>query len=125
MEAATRSRRLVVKSGAGADQAERCLQALTVSTTALASGAEVSVWLMGEAVLLAVPGGASEVVLAGAPPTADLITALLAGATVTVCAQCAARRGLDQAALLPGVRIAGAAAYVEEILEPDVQALIY
>jgi predicted peroxiredoxin len=114
-----------VKSGAGANQAERCLQALTVSTTALASGAEVSVWLMGEAVRLAVPGGAAEVVLDGAPPADDLVQALLVGASVTVCAQCAARRGLEQDDLLAGVRIAGAAAYVEEILEPDVQALIY
>ena len=125
MDASARTRRLVVKSGAGADQAERCLQALTVSTTALAAGADVSLWLMGEAVRLAVPGGGDAIVLDGAPPAGDLMAALLAGATVTVCAQCAARRGLDQDALLPGVRIAGAAAYVEEILEPDVQALIY
>ena len=49
-------RRLVVKVTCGAEAPERCNQALTVAATALAAGAEVSVWLTGEATWLAVPG---------------------------------------------------------------------
>ena len=39
--------------------------------------------------------------------------------------QCAARRGLTQADLLPGVRLAGAASFVAEALTDDAQALVY
>jgi predicted peroxiredoxin len=45
--------------------------------------------------------------------------------TVTVCTQCATRRGLTEADLLAGVRIAGAAAFAAEVLAPDAQALVY
>jgi predicted peroxiredoxin len=45
--------------------------------------------------------------------------------TVTVCTQCATRRGLTESDLLPGVRIAGAAAFAAEVLAPDAQALVY
>lgn len=55
------------------------------------------------------------------PPTASL----LAGATVTVCSQCASRRDLTEADLLTGARIAGAASFVEEVLGAEVQALVY
>jgi predicted peroxiredoxin len=44
---------------------------------------------------------------------------------VTVCTQCAVRRGIGEDDLLAGVRIAGAAVFAEEILQPDVQALVY
>jgi predicted peroxiredoxin len=118
-------RSLVVKSGAGDTEPERCVQALTVSATAVAAGAAVSLWLMGEAVTLAVPGGADAVQVDLAPPTDSLLAAVMAGGSVTVCAQCAARRGIVGGELLTGVRIAGAAAYVEEILAPTAQALIY
>jgi predicted peroxiredoxin len=116
---------LVVKSGAGLDDAERCAQAMTVAATAVAAGADVSLWLMGDAVILAVAGNAERFALEGSPPLAGLRDAVLAGGAITVCTQCAARRGLSEADLLPGVRIAGAASYVEEILRPCVQALVY
>ena len=116
---------LVVKLTAGAEEAERANQALTVAATALASGVDVSVWLTGEAAWLAVPGRAAELSLPLAAPAEDLLETLLAGGSVTVCSQCAARRDLTEAGLLPGVTIRGAAAFVEEILRPDTQALVY
>jgi len=117
--------RLVVKLTAGAEAPERANQALTVAATALASGVEVSLWLTGEAAWLAVPGRAAELALPHAAPAADLVDAILAAGTVTVCGQCAARRDLTDANLLAGVTIRGAAAFVEEILAPEVQALVY
>jgi predicted peroxiredoxin len=118
------SRPLVVKVTVGTDQPERSNQGLMVAATAASSGAEVSLWLAGEAAWFAVPGKGS-LDLAMAPPVSDLIGVLLESGTVTVCAQCAARRNLTQADLLAGVRIAGAAAYTEEILRPDAQAIVY
>jgi predicted peroxiredoxin len=118
-------RSLVVKVTAGADEPERCAQAFTVAATAVASGAEVSLWLTGEASWFAVPGRAEQVDLLHAAPLADLRDALLAGARVTLCTQCAARRNLNEADLLPGIRIAGAATFTEEVLADGAQALVY
>ena len=104
---------------------EPCSQAFTVAATALASGAGVSVWLTGEATWLATPGRAERFELAGAMPLAELRDAILAEGTLTVCTQCAARRGLVAADLLPGARLAGAASFVDEILVEGAQALVY
>ncbi|MDO5503202.1 MAG: DsrE family protein [Actinomycetia bacterium] len=119
-------RSLLVKITCDLAAGERLNQALTVPATAAASGVRVSVWLSGEATSLAVPGCAEDLpTLPHAVPAADLRDTLLELATVTVCAQCARRRDLTEADLLPGARIAGAAAFVEEALADGVQALVY
>ncbi len=115
----------MVKVTAGADDAERCNQAFTVAATALAAGAQVSLWLTGEATWLALPGRAEQLTLPHSPPLADLLAAVLSGGQVTVCSQCAVRRDLVAADLVDGVRVAGAAVFVEEVLAPDAQALVY
>ena len=109
-------RPLVVKVTAGADDAERCNQGFTVAATAVAAGADVSLWLTGEAAWLGVPGRAQQFALPHAQPMADLLGAVLSGGRVTVCTQCAARRDIHEADLLPGVRLAGSPSYVEEVL---------
>jgi predicted peroxiredoxin len=119
------TRPLVVKVTCGSDDPERCNQGFTVAATAVAAGAEVSLWLTGEAAWFGVAGRAEEFVLPLATPLADLLAAVLAGGGVTVCTQCAARREIGPDDVLAGVRIAGAAAFTEEILRPDVQALVY
>lgn len=124
MSAPTRS--LLVKVTCDLTASERLNQALTVAAVAAASGVAVSVWLSGEAASLAVPGVAETLsTLPHALPVAELRDTLLELAAVTVCAQCAARRDLTGADLLPGARIAGAAAFVEESLAEGVQALVY
>ncbi|GIG67888.1 DsrE family protein [Phytomonospora endophytica] len=119
------SRRLVVKVTAGADAPERCAQAFTVATTALAAGADVSLWLTGESSWFALPGRAKDFELPHSAPLEDLLAALLAGGRVTLCTQCAVRREIGEADVLDGVRIAGAAVFVEEVLGDGVQALVY
>ncbi|MCL3859539.1 DsrE family protein [Actinotalea sp. K2] len=119
------SRPLVVKSTSGADRPEACNQAFTVAAAAVAAGAEVSLWLTGEASWLALPGRTGDIELAHAAPLADLLELVLAEGTVTLCTQCATRRGITAADLVPGVRIAGAAVFVEECLRPGAQALVY
>ncbi len=115
----------MVKVTAGAEDAERSVQAFTVAATALASGVEVSLWLTGEAAWFAVPGRAEQLELPHSAPLADLVSALLAGGRVTLCSQCAARRDLGPDDLLGGVRLAGAAVFVEEALADGAQALVY
>ena len=119
------SRELVIKLTTGIESPERLSQAFTVAATAVASGARVSLWLTGESTWLAVPGRAEEFSLPHAARLADLRDAVLADGQVTVCSQCAARRDLTEADLLPGALIRGAAAFVEEILQDGVQAIVY
>ena len=112
-----------MKATSGTDAPERCAQAFTVAATALASGAEVSLWLTGEASWFAVAGRAEAFDLPHSAPLAELRDAVLAGGSLTLCTQCATRRGIVE--VLPGVRIAGAAQFVEEVLADGVQALVY
>jgi predicted peroxiredoxin len=117
--------RLVVKITCGAEALERLNQGLTVAATAAASGVEVSLWLTGDASWVAVPGRAEDLVLPHAAPLADLRDAVLASGSLTVCGQCAARRELSDTDLVDGATIRGAAAFVEEVMAPDTQALVY
>jgi predicted peroxiredoxin len=119
------ARTLVVKATAGADAPERCAQAFTVAATALAAGAQVSLWLTGESSWFALPGRAATFELPHSAALTDLLDAVLAAGTVTLCTQCAARRGIGPDDVLPGVRVAGAALFVEECLADGAQALVY
>ncbi|GAB3442335.1 DsrE family protein [Phycicoccus ginsengisoli] len=117
--------RLVVKVTSGVEALERLNQAFTVAATAAASGVEVSLWLTGEASWLAVPGRAEQVSLPYAAELAELRDAVLASGSLTVCGQCAARRGLEVADLVPGTSVRGAAAFVEEVMADGARALVY
>lgn len=115
----------MVKITCGAEAPERANQAWTVAATALAAGAAVKVWLTGEAVWFAVRGAEPDLALEHATPVADLVASVLELGPIVVCTQCAARRALTETDLLAGVTIAGAASFVEAVLQPEVQALVY
>ena len=119
------ARLLVVKATAGADAPERCSQAFTVAGTAAASGVDVSFWLTGESTWFALPDRAAQFVLPHAAPLPDLLSLLLASGRVTACTQCAARRDIGPDDVLPGIRIAGAVVFVEEIMSDGAQAVVY
>jgi predicted peroxiredoxin len=117
--------KLVVKVTAGADAPERCSQAFTVAAVAVASGVDVSLWLTGESAWFALPGRAAEFELPHAAPLPELLDSVLAAGTATLCTQCAARRGITEADVIEGVRIAGSQVFVSEIMQDGVQALVY
>jgi predicted peroxiredoxin len=119
------ARSLVIKVTAGNDAPERCNQAFNVAAAALASGVPVSFWLTGESAWFALPGRAKEFALPEAAPLSDLLDAVLAGGRVTLCTQCAARRGITVDDVIDGVRIAGSPTFVEEVLAQGAQALVY
>jgi predicted peroxiredoxin len=116
---------LVIKVTAGKDEPERCNQAFTVAASAVASGVRVSLWLTGESAWFALPGRASDFALPHAAPLEDLLTSVLAAGTITVCSQCAARRDIAPDDVITGIRIAGAATFVAEIMADDTRALVY
>ena len=117
--------RLLVKLTTGDDGRERCAQAFTVASVAAASGVPVSLWLTGEASWFALPGRAEAFELPHSAPLHELRDAVLAGGTLTLCTQCAARRSIGEGDVLPGVRLAAAALFVAEALEEGAQALVY
>lgn len=117
---------LVVKiASSPIDDVERCAQALAVASTAVTSGAQVSLWLSGDAVRLATPGFAEDLHLEQSPELATLRDLVLDGGEVFACTQCLTRRGLVQSDLIEGVTIAGAPSFVEQALAEDAQALVY
>ena len=116
---------LVVKITCGAEAAERSNQGWTVAAMATAAGAGVAVWLTGEAVWFAVRGRQPDLELEHATPVAELIEDVRSAGEIWVCTQCAARRGVTEEDLVDGAAIAGAASFVERVLQPEVQALVY
>jgi len=120
--------RLVVKLTSGTNssaETERCVQAFTVAATAVSVGADVSVWLTGDASWFAVAGREPQAELNGSPDLLELRDSIITGGSLTVCTQCAQRRGIDESDLVAGARIAGAATFVEESLADNTQALVY
>lgn len=115
----------MIKTTCGTDRPEAANQAFTVAATAIASGADVSLWLTGEAAWFALPGRAAELTLEHATALPDLLQTILEGGRVTLCTQCAARRHITAEDVIAGVRIAGSSLFVEEILADGAQALVY
>jgi len=118
-------RKLVVKVLTGFNDPERTAQAFTVAAAAVATGVDVSLWLTGDASDFALPGKAQEFSLPNAAPLDGLIASILAAGSITLCTQCAQRRGITADQVIPGIAIKGAASFVEEIMEEGVQALVY
>jgi predicted peroxiredoxin len=116
---------LVIKVTVGKNDVERCNQAFNVAATAVASGVPVSLWLAGEGSWLALPGHAEQIKLAYATPLDDLLATILEGGIVTLCTQCAVRREITEDDVIKGVRIAGAATFVAEVLAEGAKPLIY
>jgi predicted peroxiredoxin len=118
-------RALLVKITCGAEAPERANQGWTVAAMGVAAGADVTVWLTGEAVWFAVPERQPDLALPFATPVPELVETVRAGGGIRVCSQCAARRELTDAQLFPGAVVAGAAQFVAAALAEDVQALVY
>lgn len=118
-------RSLVIKCTAGSEDAERCNQAFTVAASGVAAGADVTLWLTGEAAWFGVPGRAEEFSLDLAGSLAESRDLVLEHGRLLVCAQCAARRGIVGDDLVEGAEIAGAVAFTEQVLQDGVQALVY
>jgi predicted peroxiredoxin len=119
------TRSMVVKVTHAMDEPERAHIGCNVAAVALASGLEVALFLAIDGVHLARPGIPDHLQVADGPPTAELIEAIYAGGTVTVCTPCATRRGLGAEDFRPGTQLAGSARFVELATAQDATALVY
>ncbi|CAN5810469.1 MAG: DsrE family protein [Actinomycetota bacterium] len=116
---------LVVKVTHALDDPERAHIGCNVAAVALASGLQVHVFLAVEGVRLAQPDVPGRLQLADAPPIAELLDALYAAATITVCTPCASRRGLAEGDFRAGTQLAGSARFVELATADAATALVY
>ena len=116
---------LTIQLTTGARDPERAAQAVTVAAAAVVSGVEVSLWLSGDAVSFATVDGGGVVFPPAYSPWAELGPLLFDAAQVSVCVQSLSTHGVDTADLAPGVRVAGAASLVSEIIAPDTRVLVY
>ena len=116
---------LVVKITHALEDPERAHIACNVAAVALASGIEVHVVLAIEGVHLARPEVAAQLVIEDAPAITDLLDAVYAGGTVTVCTPCATRRGLTAEDFRDGTQMAGSARFVELATAEGATALVY
>jgi len=118
------ARRFVIRLTHGRDDAERVGVALTVGSTAIASGIDVELWLMHEGVEVAKPNVVESIQLEQAPPLGELWTAIVeGGGRVFACTQCMLRRGMDVNDLREGVQQAGAPALVGSLADEGAVAL--
>lgn len=118
-------RLLVVKATHAADDPERANLACNVASVGLAGGLEVHLFLAAEGVRLALPDPGEGFAVPEAPPIADLLDALYAGGTVTVCTPCATRRGLSPEDFRPDTAMGGSAQFVELATRAGATALVY
>jgi predicted peroxiredoxin len=111
------ARTFVLRLTHGPAEIERVGAALTTGSTAVASGIEVELWLIHDAVELAKPGVVESLELAHSPPLIELWDSIVAAGPVYACTQCLLRRSIAAESLRRGVTQAGSAALVSSLAE--------
>jgi predicted peroxiredoxin len=101
--------KVVVNLATGLEDAERVTVAFLLAGAALAQGKQVAMFLTKEAVRLALPGHAEGTACDGCPPLERLFEQFAdGGGELLACPYCFNARKLDETALVPNARIAGA-----------------
>ena len=101
--------KVVVNLATGLDDAERVTVAFLVAGAALEKGKQVAMFLTKEAVRLGLPGYPEAAACDGCPPISRLFAQYAdGGGELLVCPICFSARKLDESALVPNARLAGA-----------------
>jgi predicted peroxiredoxin len=120
------ARKVLINLATGLEDAERVTVAFLVGGAALERGAPVAMWLTKEAVRLALPGHAEAIACDGCPPLARLVEQFASGGgELLVCPICFKARKLDEGALAPNARIAGATPMLDWIGDDEVTVFSY
>ena len=112
----TDKQKLVIINSRGFDD-ERSSVAFSIANTAVASGMDVTMFLVAAGVDWVRKGAADVAHLNPLDPTlGDMLGNFLAsGGKILVCPPCAKVRGYDEDSLIDGARLAGAPVMLEEI----------
>ena len=101
--------KVVVNLATGLEDGERVTVAFLVGGAALEKGKQVSMFLTKEAVRLALPGVPEGVACEGCPPLSRLFEQFASGGgEFLVCPICFNSKKLEEGALVPNARLAGA-----------------
>ena len=93
----------------GHEDADRVTVAFLVGTAAVDQGKATVMFLTKEAVRIGLPGYAGAIESAGAPPVSKLFEQFAdGGGELFVCPICFTARALDENALVPNAKLAGA-----------------
>lgn len=109
---------LVVQSN-GIGNAERAYATFIFSKVAASMGKKVAIFLLMDGVGIARKGNAEGVKHPDFPQLSQLMDEMLkAGVTIYACELSAKFRGISEADLVPGVKLAGAATYINLLSDP-------
>jgi predicted peroxiredoxin len=101
--------KVVINLATGLEDAERVTVAFLVGGAALDKGKQVAMFLTKDAVQLGLHGVAEGTACDGCPPLAKLFEQFAdGGGELLVCPICFSARKLDDGALVPNARLAGA-----------------
>jgi predicted peroxiredoxin len=118
--------KVLINLATGLEDPERVTVAFLVAGAALQRGEAVAMWLTKEAVRLALPSHAQAVACDGCPPLSQLFEQYADGrGELLVCPICFNARKLDQSALVPNAKLAGATPMLEWIGDDDAAIFSY
>ena len=101
--------KVVVNLSTGLEDPELVMIAFLVAGAALEQGKQVAMFLTKEAVRLALPGVAEGVACEGCPPLPRLFEQFAeGGGELLTCPICFTAKKLDESALVPNAKLAGA-----------------
>jgi len=119
LSVANRDRVLVVQSN-GTGNAERAYATFIFSKVAVSMGKKVTIFLLMDGVSIARKGSAAGVKHPAFPPLDQLMDEMItAGVTMYACELSAKFRGMTQTDLASGVKLAGAATYIQLLSDPS------
>ena len=111
--------RVVVAQSNGIGNAEKAYATFIFSKVALSMGKKVTIFLLMDGVGIARKGNAATVKHPAFPVLTQLMDEVIkAGATVYACELSASFRGITEADLVPGIKLAGAATYIQLLSDP-------
>jgi predicted peroxiredoxin len=114
----TAEEKIVIISTHGAEDAERATLPFVVANAALAMDVKAVICLQGNAVTLAVKGGADAVGAAGFPPLKELMASYFAqGGELLLCTPCIKSRNITTDMLVEKAAAIAAGRVVTECLE--------
>lgn len=120
------ARKVLINLATGLEDAERVTVAFLVGGAALQRGERVAMWLTKEAVRVALPGHAEAIACEGCPPLPRLVEQYAGGGgELLVCPICFNARKLDESALPPNARVAGATPMLEWIGDDETMIFSY
>jgi predicted peroxiredoxin len=106
--------KLLIHSSHGAEDPERATLPFVIANNAALAGQDVVVMLTIEGVRVATKGGADRIEHQGLPPLRELLPEYVSnGGQVWACQSCTKPRGITEADLVDGARIAAAMQVVE------------